>query len=70
MRGDVLQKVQVNLDPNLVGKVDSYADQLHITRTAAISVLLSRALQYEQAVSDLGRFMDAYEQLQADRQVE
>lgn len=56
-----LQKVQMNLEVNLLKMVDDYAEKLHINRTAAVSVLLTRALQAEQAMSDLGRLMDAYE---------
>ena len=56
-----LQKVQVNLDASLVERVDDYAKTLHVNRTAAISVLLSRALQAEKSLNDLGRLLDAYE---------
>lgn len=56
-----LMKLQVNCEADLVEQVDAYAEKLHITRTAAVSVLLTRALQAEQAMFDLGRLMDAYE---------
>lgn len=56
-----LQKVQVNLDASLVERVDDYAKTLHVNRTAAISVLLSRALQAEKSLNDLGRLLDAYD---------
>ena len=56
-----LQKVQVNLDAFLVERVDDYAKTLHVNRTAAISVLLSRALQAEKSLNDLGRLLDAYD---------
>lgn len=56
-----LQKVQVNLDASLVERVDDYAKTLHVNRTAAISVLLSRALQAEKSMNDLGRLLDAYD---------
>ncbi len=56
-----LQKLQVNLDERLILEVDAYADALHINRTAAVSVLLTRALQAENFTTDFSRFMDAYE---------
>ena len=56
-----LQKVQVNLDASLVDRVDDYAKTIHVNRTAAISVLLSRALQAEKSMKDLGRLLDAYD---------
>lgn len=39
-----LQKLVCNVDEMLLKQVDDYAELLHITRTAAVSVLLSRAL--------------------------
>ena len=33
---------------------------MHITRTAAVSVLLSRALQADKLAADLSELMDAY----------
>lgn len=50
-----LERLQVNVEGDLLRQVDAYADSLHITRTAAVSVLLSRALQ-----ADLSELMDAY----------
>lgn len=56
-----LQKLQVNLDERLIREVDAYADLLHVNRTAAVAVLLTRALQADTITRDLSRFMDAYE---------
>ena len=56
-----LQKLVCNVDEKLLSQVDQYAEFLHITRTAAVSVLLSRALQADRLSSDLSRLMDAYE---------
>lgn len=39
-----LVRVTVNLTPELVEKVERYAEKLNINRTAAVSVLLSQAL--------------------------
>lgn len=37
-----------NLDATLLERVDAYAQRMHITRTAAVAVLLSRGLEVEQ----------------------
>ena len=55
-----LQKVQMNLDEQLIKQVDEYAATLHVNRTAAVSVLLSRALQADKLAADLSDLMDVY----------
>lgn len=55
-----LQKVQMNLDETLIKLVDQYAASLHVTRTAAVSVLLSRALQADKLAADISDLMDVY----------
>ena len=44
----------------LIKQVDEYAATLHVNRTAAVSVLLSRALQADKLAADLSDLMDAY----------
>lgn len=62
-----LQKLVCNLDGELLRQVDEYADSLHITRTAAVSVLLSRALHAEKLTDSLSAMMDAYKAEKASR---
>lgn len=38
------RRVVINLDEELVKKIDSYAERMHINRTAAVSALLSSAV--------------------------
>lgn len=38
-----------NLDAALLERVDAYAQRMHITRTAAVAVLLSRGLETDAA---------------------
>lgn len=68
-----LVKLVCNVDDSLLKQVDDYAGSLHITRTAAVSVLLSRALQSEKLASDLSDMMDVYraekEKISLDGQV-
>lgn len=40
----MVKKVQMNLDENLVSRIDRYAKMMGITRTDALSVLVSYAL--------------------------
>lgn len=55
-----LERLQINVDSELLKQVDNYAEMLHITRTAAVSVLLSRALQSEKLTDAFVGLMDAY----------
>lgn len=62
VRGDFLMampKLICNIDPGLLEEVDGFAASLHITRTAAVSVLLSRALQTEKFTADFHTLMEA-----------
>lgn len=43
----VNKKLMCNIDERLLGRVDEYAQRMSITRTAAVSVLLSRGLESE-----------------------
>lgn len=56
-----LTRVTVNLSSDLVTKIDQYADENGIKRTSAVSVLLSQALQGQQAMSDLNKLIQLYE---------
>ncbi|EEM0293704.1 hypothetical protein DFQ93_23890 [Salmonella enterica subsp. enterica serovar Typhimurium] len=59
-----LQKVQVNLEESLVQQVDAYADTLHVNRTAAVSVLLSMALQGIRSLDTLDELTKTLKALQ------
>lgn len=43
----ITKRLICNVDEQLLARVDEYAQRLHITRTAAVSVLLSRGLESE-----------------------
>lgn len=60
----MLKKVQMNLEEELIMQIDEYAKALHISRTAAVSVLVSRALQDEQLKDQMPAFVQALQQLQ------
>lgn len=63
-----VQKLVCNLDENLLRDVDAYASTLHINRTAAVSVLLSRALQADKFTDTLSDFMAAYKTEKAEQE--
>lgn len=64
-----LQKLVCNIEDSLMEQIDSYAASLHITRTAAVSVLLSTALQAQKSVNILDEFMKAYKAERAVQEV-
>lgn len=53
-----LEKLQANIESNLLRDVEEYARSLHITKTAAVSVLLSRALQSEKLANSINDLME------------
>lgn len=56
-----LRKVQANFDEALIAKVDAFAESMHINRTAAMSVLMTQALDSRDGLDAIKRLMDAYE---------
>lgn len=63
-----LKRVVMNLDENLVKKVDAYAEKLHINRTAAVSVLLSQACEQTEFLSRFPELMSAYKDQQREEE--
>lgn len=56
-----LKRIMINLDEDLVAKVDAYADKLHINRTAAVSVLLSQACEQAEFLTQFPVLLQAYQ---------
>lgn len=54
-------RLNMNVDSELIARLDSYAEQLHINRTAALSVVLSTFFQQQDAMKVLGRLTDIYD---------
>jgi len=63
-----LQKLVCNIEDSLMEQVDVYASSLHITRTAAVAVLLSTALQAQRSMNTLDELMKAYKAEQAAKE--
>lgn len=55
-----LVRVTVNLTPELVDRVEAYAERMNVNRTAAVSVLLSDALDQKQAMGTLNAMMEEF----------
>lgn len=59
-------RVNLNIDDELLKKIDDYASEKYVNRTAAISVLLSTALQandVQKAVVKMGDIRDFFDSL-------
>lgn len=54
------KKYTLTMDDALMARVEEYAERLHIGRYAAISVLVSQALDGQQALTTLGDFVQLY----------
>ena len=57
-----IRKLVCNVDAELLAQIDAYAEELHINRTAAVSVLLSTALKQNRLMNDITRMMDAIDE--------
>jgi len=64
-----LQKLVCNIEDSLLKQVDDYAASLHITRTAAVAVLLSTALQAQKSMNTLDELIKAYKAEKAAHEV-
>ena len=64
-----LQKLVCNIDEALMKQVDEYAASLHITRTAAVAVLISMALQAQKSMNNLDELMNAYKAEKASKEI-
>ena len=56
-----LTRVTVNLASDLVAQIDKYAEDMSLTRTSACAVLISQSIKGNQAMSDLQKLIQAYE---------
>lgn len=55
-----LKRYTFNVDEELMEQIDQYAASLHISRTAAISVLVTTALDAKKNMNTLEDLMSAY----------
>lgn len=57
-----LTRVTVNLKSELVEQIDSYADELGLTRTSAVAVLLSQAINNQKVIDNMGDLIKVYKE--------
>ena len=53
-------RMGMNIPTELMDKLDEYADRMNISRTSAVCVLLSQALDSQKAVNDLGELLKLF----------
>lgn len=53
-----LKKITLNLEEELLEQVGKYADSLHINRTAAFAVLLSKGIEYTNIVNSMPALLE------------
>lgn len=62
-----LKKLILNLDEALIAKLDVYAKEHHVNRTAAVAFLLGNALEQRQAITTLDELLKLYQAEQAKK---
>lgn len=62
-----LKKLILNLDEALIAKLDVYAKEHHVNRTAAVAFLLGNALEQRQAINTLDELLKLYQAEQAKK---
>lgn len=55
-----LKKYSIAMDAELIGRVEDYAAKYHVTRNAAINLLVTQALDAQKALGTLDELMQAY----------
>lgn len=63
-----LKRVNMNLSEDLIEKIDSYAEIMGITRSAAISVLVSTQLQQQEALGTMKSLVEFVDKEQRSKQ--
>ena len=57
-------RVVMNMPLGLLGELDEYAKKMNVNRTSAVCFLLSKALDEQKVMSDLGEFLKIYQESQ------
>lgn len=55
-----LTRVTVNLKTELVEQIDAYAEELGLTRTSGVAVLLSQAINNQKVINNMDDLIKAY----------
>lgn len=57
-----MKRINFNLSDELLFAIESYAKKMNVNRSAAISFLLSNGLMQEEAIKNLGQFVELAKQ--------
>lgn len=60
-----LKRINLNLDEELLQQLDDYANKMHISRSSALSVLLSQIFTGQQTLETMNKLMNAYNEEKA-----
>lgn len=63
-------RMGMNIPTELMDKLDEYADRMNISRTSAVCVLLSQALDSQKVMNDLGELLKLYQEEQKKQTIE
>lgn len=56
-----VKRINLNLDIDLLAKIDSFAEELHINRTSCISVILSQYFTSKETLNTMNKMIDIYD---------
>lgn len=54
------KKYTIGMEPELIERIEQYAAKYHVTRNAAISLLVTQALDAQKALGTLEELMQVY----------
>ena len=61
-----LKRVNLNLEEELVAKVDAYADSMYVNRTNAFALIIGQFFEQKETLKTLSVFASLYEQQKAE----
>lgn len=62
------KRINLYVDGVLVDKLDAYAEELHVSRSSALSVLLAQFFKAQEQMGTLAVLAKAWEQEQASKE--
>lgn len=63
-----LKRINLNLSVDLLEQIDNYAARIGVTRSSAVSILVSQTLEQQRTMTDLAKLVKMYEEEKAKNQ--
>ena len=63
-----LKRLNLNLSVDLLEQIDNYASRIGVTRSSAVSILVSQTLEQQRTMTDLAKLVKMYEEEKAKNQ--